>query len=150
MAFYTYHCETCNTEFDIRRPVSERNQPYFCPYDGVETKRMVTAPQFTPGSWGEQTGRFGVNGLYDRGLGMKIQNEKHRDQVLKQRGLVRESEISGGNEHFIEEWNAKRHQELEPQRKFERVYHEQIAAGKTPEEAVVAASPSHEILSKGD
>lgn len=150
MAIYTYHCETCNTEFDIRRPVAERDEPYLCPYDGAVTKRMMTAPQFTPGSWGDQTGKFGVNGIYDRGLGVRVQNERHRDQILKKKGFVRESELSGGRETFIEDWNQKRHQELEPQRKFERVFKEEIAKGTSPEDAVVKASPATEILSKGD
>jgi len=146
MAFYEYHCETCNTSYEIRRKVSDRDLPYLCPHDGAETKRMVTAPLFTPGSWGDETGKYGVNGVYDRGLGTYVKNEKHRDQILKQKGFVRESDLSGGREDYIETWNEKRHQQLEPQRKFERVFKEELAKGKSAEEAVVTASPASEIL----
>jgi len=146
MPLYEYHCSTCETTFELKRSVSDRDIPYLCPYDGVETKRLVSAPSFTPGLWGDCTGKYGVNGVYDRGLGTYVQNEKHRDQILKQKGFVRESDISGGKEDYIEQWNEKRHQQLEPQRKFERVFKEELAKGKSAEEAVVTASPASEIL----
>ena len=146
MPIYEFKCETCQTVFDVRRPIENRDDPYLCPYDGVETKRMVTAHQLTPGLFGDNTGKYGVNGVYDRGLGTYVQNEKHRDQILKQKGFVRESDLSGGREDYIETWNEKRHQQLEPQRKFERVFKEELAKGKSAEEAVVTASPASEIL----
>ena len=146
MPIYEFKCETCQTVFDVRRPIDNRDDPYLCPYDGVETKRMVTAHQLTPSLFGDCTGKYGVNGVYDRGLGTYVKNEKHRDQILKQKGFVRESDLSGGREDYIEQWNEKRHQQLEPQRKFERVFKEELAKGKTAEEAVVTASPASEIL----
>jgi putative FmdB family regulatory protein len=147
MAIYEHKCETCQTIFDVRRPIENRDDPYLCPYDGVVTKRMITAHQLTPGLFGDCTGKYGVNGVYDRGLGTHVHNEKHRDQILKQKGFVRESELSGGREDYIETWNEKRHQQLAPQRKFERVFKEELAKGKSAEEAVVTASPASEILS---
>lgn len=108
-------------------------------------KKVTTVPARTPERWGDCTGKYGVNGVYDIGLGMRVQNEKHRDKILKQRGLVRESEA--GN-HFISDWTERKKEEKIKEQEFDNRYMSAIQAGKTPEQAVVEAAPAHEILGK--
>jgi hypothetical protein len=48
--------------------------------------------------WGDNTGRFGVNGFYDRGLGATYHNTVERDQIMKRKGLVPLDEIGGDAE----------------------------------------------------
>lgn len=51
--------------------------------------RQVTAPAKTATTWGDQTGKYGVNGVWNRGLGCMVQNDRHADAIAKSRGLVR-------------------------------------------------------------
>ena len=40
-----------------------------CPFCQQPAIKQLSAPAHTPGRWGDQTGKYGVNGCYDRGLG---------------------------------------------------------------------------------
>jgi putative FmdB family regulatory protein len=40
MAVYEYRCSTCTTSFELRRPMSESNNPATCPAGHVGAKRM--------------------------------------------------------------------------------------------------------------
>jgi hypothetical protein len=46
--------------------------------------RLVSAPAFTPSSWGDSQ----WTGRYDKGLGVTLQGKAHREQIMKARGLV--------------------------------------------------------------
>lgn len=61
--------------------------------------RTVTAPAWTPSGWGDQTGKYGVNGLYNRGLGCIVKNDRHADEIAASRGLVRFQDAFDGNSY---------------------------------------------------
>lgn len=39
------------------------------------------------------TSKFGLNGVYNRGLGCNVQSWQHYEQIMAERGLVRESDL---------------------------------------------------------
>ncbi len=44
MPIYVYRCPTCGLEFEVSRRLAQRTAPAFCPVDGTEGKRLMTAP----------------------------------------------------------------------------------------------------------
>lgn len=44
MPIYAYRCPTCQADFEVSRRLADRAAPAFCPADGVEGKRLMTAP----------------------------------------------------------------------------------------------------------
>lgn len=46
------------------------------------------------------TSKFGLNGVYNRGLGTVVTDWRHYEQIMAERGLVRESDLP---KHYFEE-----------------------------------------------
>lgn len=44
MPIYAYLCPACLAEFEVSRRLADRAAPALCPVDGVEGKRLMTAP----------------------------------------------------------------------------------------------------------
>lgn len=44
MPIYAYRCPTCGADFEVSRRLADRAAPAFCPADGAEGKRLMTAP----------------------------------------------------------------------------------------------------------
>lgn len=66
--------------------------------DGL--KQCLPLLQRTPGMWGDQMGKHGVNGVYDRGLGAVYYSNKERERIAKSKGLVAVNDIS---ENYLED-----------------------------------------------
>ena len=145
MPIFEFQCKSCSAKAEKimkRSEVDEFLAHNSCTCGG-EIKKLISAHAYTPSLFGDMTGKFGVNGVFDPGLGRHVQNERHRDQILKQKGLVRESDMG---RNFIEDWTEKRKAQKAPQLEFQRRYEAALDAGKTKEQAVVEAAPAHEIL----
>ena len=71
---------------------------------GQLARKIISAPAFTPGRWGDQTGTYGVNGYYDKSLGATYSNSMQRDRIMKRKGLVRQEDLPN---HFIEDTMEK-------------------------------------------
>ena len=56
---------------------------------------MVSLIASTSLRWGDCTGKFGVNGHYDRGLGATYHNSMEREALMKAKGLVTWEEAGG-------------------------------------------------------
>jgi putative FmdB family regulatory protein len=89
MPLYTRVCPECDYRFDVMRSIDFRNDPVECIKCETPTKRGVELPAFTPSGWGDSKWA----GRYDKGLGVTLQSKKHRDQIMKQRGLVEDTVI---------------------------------------------------------
>lgn len=46
MPIYEYRCETCGTEFDVKKKMSESSRPEPCPECQGETKKKIVATSF--------------------------------------------------------------------------------------------------------
>lgn len=87
MPLYTRVCPECDYRFDVVRSIATRNDPVDCSNCGAPTKRGIEMPAFTPSGWGDSKWA----GRYDKGLGVTLQSKRHRDQIMKQRGLVEDT-----------------------------------------------------------
>lgn len=94
-------CYECKTVEDLLVRMSEvSNPPPSCPVCSGSRSYLVSAPQKTAGKWGDQTGKFGVNGFYDRGLGATYYNNDQRDRIAKAKGLIPLDAVGG--DAFVE------------------------------------------------
>ncbi len=42
MAIYEYFCAICKQEFEVRRPISEADEPAFCPKCRAQGERLIS------------------------------------------------------------------------------------------------------------
>lgn len=88
----------------------------------------------------------GVNGTYNRGLGQVIYNERHRQQVMKARGLVDMRDFN--NEHMIEDHIVDAKQKKQEKDKFYDTYKDALKKHDGDHErAQVEVMPAKECLS---
>ncbi len=81
-------------------PKEEVPETVKCPTCGKPAGKQLSMPASTPGRWGDQTGKFGVNGFYDRGLGARYQTSMQREKIMDAKGLVPESSFG---KHHVED-----------------------------------------------
>jgi putative FmdB family regulatory protein len=84
MPFYEFRCPACDTTFDIRLAVSDRDNPQPCKGCGATASRQITAPMFNlPGDdWPGKASRVAKQmERKNQRLGAK-QNERKRDAPM--------------------------------------------------------------------
>ena len=86
MPLYEYKCAHGHLTTLLRK-WQDKPKTTGCHLCGKEARTIVSAPAFTPSGWGDSkwAGRF------DKGLGITLRDKKHRDQVMKERGLVEDT-----------------------------------------------------------
>lgn len=62
--------------------------------------KQLSSPAFTPGRWGDQMGKHGVNGCYDKGLGATYHTSMERERIMDRKGLV---DAGSFDKHFHED-----------------------------------------------
>jgi putative FmdB family regulatory protein len=81
MPLYEYACKDGHLSTDLRK-YEDRDAVSNCRC-GHPLSRLVSAPAKTAWSWGDSK----WDGYHDRGLNMTLRDQKHREQVMRQRGL---------------------------------------------------------------
>ncbi len=79
---YLFTCAVCDmtTEELVKRPAPDAIDCVMC---GKPAKRLqVYRIARTPGRWGDQTGKYGVNGYYDKGLGATYHSSMEREKIM--------------------------------------------------------------------
>ena len=71
-----------------------------CPECGQLALKQLSMPASTPGRWGDQTGKYGVNGFFDRGLGARYHTSMERDAIMDAKGLA---PLSSFDKHHVED-----------------------------------------------
>ena len=71
-----------------------------CPKCGKLAIKQLSMPANTPGRWGDQTGKYGVDGFYDRGLGARYQTSMQREAIMEKKGLVSTGDF---DKHHVED-----------------------------------------------
>jgi len=79
MPLYEYHCDVKGHRIEVIRRYEERG---LCPC-GCGARRIISAPAKTALRWGDTE----WSGRYDRGLGTTIRDRRHREALMRQRGL---------------------------------------------------------------
>lgn len=87
MPLYEARCPECYTPVEYMARIDLRDSTPECLLCRVPTVRGVTAPAFTPSSWGDSKWA----GRYDKGLGVTLRDKAHRERVMKARGLVEDT-----------------------------------------------------------
>jgi len=96
---YDFICYTCKKQTD-RLCKFENKDEQTCRDCDSPLRSLVSAPAKTAGKWGDQTGKWGVNGCFDRGLGATYYTSAERERIAKSKGLVPLEDVGGDS--FIE------------------------------------------------
>jgi len=105
MPMMLYTCAGCDRSFEelVPHPAPDAIDCIMC---GVEAPRLhVYRIAKTPGRWGDQTGKYGVNGYYDKGLGATYHSSMEREKIMKAKGLV---SLEDYDQHMWEDETEKR------------------------------------------
>ncbi len=100
MPIHDYACFDCEKIEEKFIKMSQVNEAMSCSSCGKEMKRMMSLPAKTAGKWGDQTGKWGVNGFYDRGLGATYYTSAEREKIARAKGLVPLEDVGGDS--FVE------------------------------------------------
>lgn len=106
MAIYNFACPNCGGESEHIMSWSKvQNVEIVCGKCSIVKTRTITMPAKTADAWnGRWNEGLRGSGTWDPALRTTIYSEKHRDQVLESKGLIRESDLRPG---FIEDNQAK-------------------------------------------
>jgi hypothetical protein len=99
MPIYDFICYTCKKQTD-RLCKFENKDAQTCKDCDSPLHSLVSAPAKTAGKWGDQTGKWGVNGCFDRGLGATYYTSMERERIAKSKGLVPLEDVGGDS--FVE------------------------------------------------
>jgi hypothetical protein len=99
MPIHDYACLDCNKIEEKFIKMSQVNDTFDCSC-GKPMKRLMSAPAKTAGKWGDQTGKWGVNGCFDRGLGATYYTSAEREKIARSKGLVPLEDVGGDS--FVE------------------------------------------------
>jgi len=113
MPIHDYVCVTCENVQEKFIKMSQVNDTFTCQC-GTELKRLMSVPAKTAGKWGDQTGKWGVNGFYDRGLGATYYTSAEREKIARAKGLVPLEDVGGDSfieNRFVAEMNIKAEQD---------------------------------------
>lgn len=88
MPIFDYECSAPHRVEHFFKAGSEIPSTMECPFCGQQALKQLSMPSHTPGRWGDQTGKYGVNGFHDRGLGATYHNSMERERLMDQKGLV--------------------------------------------------------------
>lgn len=102
-------------------------------------------PSRTAASWGDT--QWGINGKFDPGLGRNVSSYKEQDKLLRERGLIRESELGT---HFYADYTQKQKNEKQRMDDIATQYHNAVLShGDDPERHIKAATetfPAKQML----
>lgn len=96
MPLYEFRCKDCNNV--IETIISYKDKSQFkvdnccalCQGDFVD---KVSAPARTNSLWGDETGTYGVNGMYSRALGRRVTNKREEEKIARSMGYVNASDL---------------------------------------------------------
>jgi len=102
MPAYDFMCYTCNKQTD-RLCKYEAREAQFCRDCNAKLKPLLSAPQRTPGRWGD------TGGGYDRSLGRHFNNSMEKEKYIRANGLVAASDFGGVSfvDNIVEKEEAK-------------------------------------------
>ena len=117
-------CKTCKSIDEDILGMSE--SPSDCPKCGGERKILFSLVAKTPGRWGDQTGKFGVNGCFDRGLGASYHTSMEREKIARSKGLIPLEDVGGDN--FVEARLSQEKSIKDEQDRILRAYKDKVEA----------------------
>lgn len=102
MPLYDATCPACGG--DVFEVLAAIDAPLLCPTCRGPAEKLVAGVARTAFRWGDS------RSYYDRGLGCEVKNHGHRQQIMRERGLVEASDLPSGTlDQYI-------HQKMQPER----------------------------------
>tara|TARA_R100001480_G_scaffold70900_4_gene81989 strand:+ start:202 stop:681 length:480 start_codon:yes stop_codon:yes gene_type:complete len=97
---YEYKCKTCEGMLEELQTIEEGlvfadNNICEC---GGELQKCLGSFAKTPSRWGDETGRYGVNGMFSPGLGRYVTNRREEEKIMASMGKVPASDLP---QHYI-------------------------------------------------
>ncbi len=99
MPLFDYFCGA-HVHEALFLPKEEVPNSIECPKCGKISLKQMPMPASTPGRWGDQTGKYGVDGFFDRGLGARYQTSMQREAIMEAKGLVSTNDF---DKHHVED-----------------------------------------------
>mgnify|MGYP003109163754 CR=1 FL=1 len=97
MPLHRFKCSSCKASAEELYSQSEEvPEAVPCPFCSGTLKRQIPLVARTEGRWGDQMGKHGVNGFYDRGLGRRYYNSLERDRICREQGKIPLSDMGDG------------------------------------------------------
>ena len=96
MPLYEFRCVSCNNV--IETIISYKDKTQFkvdnccslCEGDFVD---VVSKPARTQSLWGDETGKYGVNGMYSKALGRRVTNKREEEKIARSMGFVNANDL---------------------------------------------------------
>jgi len=154
MPMYKIVCATCSYEDEELLKLSERESflaENECSCGGALSFGLTVISK-TAGRWGD-TGLAGstINGVYDHQLGCWYSTSMERDKILKERGLISESDLPSG---FVDD---KIREQANEDRKFDnmsKTYRAKLekdgATYGVASKAIAEMLPAHQMLKEAE
>lgn len=94
MPIYEYACKSGHITERLFK-MDARPETVACSHCSNVASSVISLIAFTPLRYGDCTGKYGVNGFHDRGLGATYHNSMERDALMKKKGLISWEEAGG-------------------------------------------------------
>jgi len=168
MPLYQFRCEGCGRKTEAFMKVNEAcgdNKSWVCGEDqdtfmsmrdydgdgfvnegcGGNVYKMIVAPAYTPSLWGDETGKYGVNGYFSNALGKHLKGGRREERkIMEERGYIPESDMP---QHYWAEQTEKRQREAAAKEKDVREIAALEASGMDKGEAIAQVFSAERALS---
>jgi hypothetical protein len=106
MPFYEYQCKGCKNIVEALVEMGkgdlwmDDHECAICDADGRRKQhgwsRLISAPARTVTLWGDETGKYGVNGMYSSALGRRVTNKREEEAICRKMGYVNANDLPQG------------------------------------------------------
>ncbi len=103
MPFYEFKCKGCKNvvealvDMDKDDLWMDEHECIICDKDGRRKQhgwtRLISAPARTVTLWGDETGKYGVNGMYSSALGRRVTNKREEERICRKMGYVNANDL---------------------------------------------------------
>lgn len=114
MPIYTYECQNCLAVTEKLCKYEDRPEEIECPECYWPAHYIPALIANTPGTWGDQTGTYGVNGYYSNSLGKRVKNFTEARKEMEKKGFCHESDLP--KHHFKDKLENFRKEEIKYQK----------------------------------
>tara|TARA_R110002126_G_scaffold3131_2_gene17539 strand:+ start:615 stop:1076 length:462 start_codon:yes stop_codon:yes gene_type:complete len=139
-----YHrCETCF--YSVKTGDEYRQKQITCPYD-EDTMLHHYVDDMSIFTNFEEFTSSDRPGYYSLALGRIVDSKGDEEEIMKERGFVKESELTADTEWYEKWWKVENEREAEINR-LTTIYNNALAEGMTAEEACTMAFTAEDAIS---
>lgn len=154
MPLYEFRCVSCNNVVETIISYKEKSQfkvDNCCALCQGEFTDVVSKIARTQTLWGDETGKYGVNGMFSKSLGRHVTNRREEERIAKSMGFVPESDLPKG--HVDEVMSAQLAEDAHFD-KLNNAYQKKVKEGGNTYGAAIAAVtellPAKDMLAQSE